>query len=354
LDKTGTLGQWCRGLGSVPGSVAWYLSDLGESRGRQELFSRQSPQVLKALREHAMVESTVSSNRIEGVEVERSRVGTLVFGRSEPRDRNEEELRGYRLALEWIHTEAAQIPLSEDNLKQIHRRICPDAGDAGRYKNRDGDIVETYPDGRSRVRFRTVPAKETPRCMKEIVSAVHNCTEERWAPALLCLAAFNLDFLCVHPFRDGNGRVSRLLLLLQLYRAGCQVGRYISLERIIEQNKAGYYEALELSSKDWHQGRHDPWPYVIFLCSTIKEAYRELEQHMNKLAEPRGAKTARVLQAVEQQPGAFRVEDLRRACPGVGDDTIRRALKALKKQGRVVCLGRGPAAKWRQVGKTNG
>ncbi|MEA2601476.1 MAG: hypothetical protein QOF89_2468 [Acidobacteriota bacterium] len=238
----------------VPMSVAWYLADLGEANGRQELFTRQSPQRLKALREHAMVESAVSSNRIEGVEIDASRVRTVVLGRPALRDRNEEEVRGYRDALKLIHDSASRLTIYSLSRGGI--------GDAGQYKQRDIDIIETYPDGRSRVRFKTVPAEHTSAAMGELISSWNEALEERRLHPLLAVAAFNLDFLCIHPFRDGNGRVSRLLLLLllQCHHLGFEVGRYISIERIIEQNKDRYYETLEQSSQGWHEGKHDPGP----------------------------------------------------------------------------------------------
>src|SRR3954464_7148564 len=154
----------------VPMSVAWYLADLGEARGRQELFTRQSPQRLKALREHAMIESAVSSNRIEGVEIDASRVQAVVLGRPAPRDRNEEEVRGYRDALKLIHDSASRPDVSEKTILDLHSLSRGDIGDAGQYKQRDIDIIETYPDGRSRVRFKTVPAERTRAAMGELIS----------------------------------------------------------------------------------------------------------------------------------------------------------------------------------------
>ncbi len=200
----------------VPATTAWYLSDLGEFRGKQELYTRQAPQRLKALREHALIESAVSSNRIEGVAVEPSRIrDVLVAPKPLFRDRDEEEVRGYRDALTWIHGSAAELPVSEAVLKQLHATARGQIWDAGQYKEKDGDIIERYADGRERVRFKTVPAQETARYMASLVSDWEVALAERWTPSLVLLAAFNLDFLCIHPFRDGNGRVSRLLWLLQ-------------------------------------------------------------------------------------------------------------------------------------------
>ncbi len=178
------------------------------------------------------------------------------------------------------------------------------------------------------------------------------CLRERWVHPLVALAAFNLDFLCIHPFRDGNGRVSRLLLLLQCYHLGFEVGRYISLERLIEENKERYYETLEQSSQGWHEGGHDPWPYIHFLLYVLKTGYREFERRVGDVATPRGAKTERVHEAVRAFPGDFTLGDLERACPEVSRDMVRRVLRDLKAADEVECLGKGPGARWRRKGTT--
>lgn len=277
-----TLRQLAAGRVSIPAATAFYLGDLGEARGRQDLLARQEPERLETLRQHALVESAVSSNRIEGVEVERERVGTLVFGHPQPRDRSEEELAGYRDALNLIHRQGAELPVSEATILELHRLIRGEHWDAGRYKDQDSDIIERYPDGRTRVRFRTVPAAEAQAALCETLELWHDCLAERWVPPLIALAAFNLDFLCIHPFRDGNGRVSRLLLLLQAYHLGLTVGRYISLERVIEDHRERYYETLEASSQGWHDGQHDPWPYVNYLLYVIKTGCKELEERLGE------------------------------------------------------------------------
>src|SRR3972149_3357374 len=198
-----TLRLFSRKFESVPAATSWYLSELGEARGKQELYTRQSPQRLKTLREHALIESAVSSNRIEGVEVEKSRIATLIFGEPILHDRDEEAVRGYRQALTLIHEGGAKLPVSEDTILELHRLTRGEIWDAGKYKEKDGDIIETYPDGRSRIRFKTVTAADTPSYMKELVELYGDALKERKIPPLLLMAAFNLDFLCIHPFRDG-------------------------------------------------------------------------------------------------------------------------------------------------------
>ena len=345
-----TLRQLAAEPPTLPKRTTWYLTDLAEARGKQELFTRQSPQKLKVLREHALIESAVSSNRIEGVEVDKSRVGTLIFGKPALRDRDEEEVRGYRDALKLIHESGAKLPISEATIKKLHKLCRGEIWDAGAYKAKDVHIIQTYADGRSRVRFKTVPARRTPKAMAGMIELWQRGMKEKWLPPLALAAALNLDFLCIHPFRDGNGRVSRLLFLLGCYHCGLEVGRYISLERLIEQNKERYYQVLEQSSQSWHDGKHDPWPAMNFLLFILTLACKEFEQRVGQLKSPRGEKTEAVLAAIERQISTFRVADLQAECPGVGLDLIRRILGRLQKDKKVKALGTGRAAKWEKPG----
>jgi Fic family protein len=346
-----TLEQFATTPETIPASTSWYLADLSEARGKQELFTKQSPQKLKVLREHALIESAVSSNRIEGVTVDQARVATVIFGKSLLRDRDEEEVRGYRNALNLIHEQGAKLAISEDAIKRLHKTIRGDIWDAGKYKEQDSDIVEKFPDGRERVRFKTVAAADTSASMRQLVELWQRALRERWVHPLITLAAFNLDFLCIHPFRDGNGRVSRLLLLLQYYHLGFEVGRYISIERLIEENKERYYETLEQSSQGWHEGKHDPWPYANYLLYILKSAYKEFEERVGKTASPKGAKTELIIAAIGRFPGMFRVSEIQRQCPGVSVDLIRQVLKSLQSSGRAKCLGRGQTAQWQRAAK---
>ena len=345
-----TLRQLAAEPPTLPTRTTWYLTDLAEARGKQELFTRQSPQRLKVLREHALIESAISSNRIEGVEVDKSRVGTLIFGKPALRDRDEEEVRGYRDALNLIHENGANLPVTEATIKKLHKLCRGEIWDAGIYKEKDVDIIQTYADGRSRVRFKTLPAKQTPKAMAEMIELWQRGMREKWVHPLVLAAALNLDFLCIHPFRDGNGRVSRLLFLLACYHCGIEAGRYISLERIIEDNKERYYEILEQSSQRWHEGKHNPWPAMNFLLFILTHACKEFEQRLGQIKSPRGEKTAAVLAAVERQISTFRVADLQAECPGVGLDLIRRLLARLQKEKKVKSLGTGRSAKWEKVG----
>jgi len=257
-----TLEQFQNSATAIPLQINWQIGDIMEYRGKQELFTQQVPQKLSALREHALVESAVSSNRIEGVNVDQKRVKTLVFGADAYKDRNEEEVAGYRKALNLIHSEGASLQLSEKNMLKFHSLSRGDIWDAGKYKEKPVDIVEILPNGDRHIRFKSVAPDKTPEMMQQSFLVVDDMFRDCRVHPLILLGALNLDFLCIHPFRDGNGRVSRLLLLQTCYHLGLEVGRYISLERIIELNKERYYETLKLSSIGWHEGKHDPWPYI--------------------------------------------------------------------------------------------
>ena len=327
-------------------ATAWLAADISEAFGKQELFTKQSPQILKVLREHALIESAVSSNRIEGVVIDRSRIATVIHGKSPLRDRDEAEVRGYRDALNLIHEKGSKLPVSERTLLRLHRLSHAASGDAGRYREKESNIVETYADGRSRVRFKTVAPGDTRPYIRGLLELCRDSLQERWLPPVITMAAVNLDFLCTHPFRDGNGRVSRLLLLLQCYHLGYEVGRYISLERLIEENKERYYETLEQSSQGWHEGKHDPWPYINYVLFIVKTAYREFEQRVGEIKAPKGAKSEMVMSAIRAQTGEFRLADIEHACPGVGREWIRVLMSKLKEAGELECSGKGPAARW--------
>ena len=300
-----------------------------------------------------MIESAVSSNRIEGVTVDQARVRAIILGKPLLRDRSEEEVRGYRDALRLIHEQGKKLPISKATILNLHRLCKGEIWDSGKYKEKDGDIIERYPNGRERVRFKPVEATKTPSFMRELIKMWDRCLLEKWVHPLIAMVSFNLDFLCIHPFRDGNGRVSRLLLLLQFYHLGYEVGRYISLERLIEQNKERYYETLEQSSEGWQESTHDPWPYINFVLYTLKTAYREFEERVGQIKGPRGSKTELVEAAIQRFSKSFMVSGLERSCPGVSRDMIRKVLRDLQKSGQVECLGRGPGAPWRRKGITS-
>jgi Fic family protein len=335
---------------ALPMSTAWLLNDIAEAKGKQELYIRQSPQVLKALREMALVQSAESSNRIEGVTVDAARLRPLVLGNTKPRDRSEQEVQGYRLALNELHTRHEKLPITADILRHLHALCQSASGDAGQFKRIDNEVIELVPGATPVVRFRCVKARETPAAVGELCLLYRHALDQDNIPPLIASAGLVLDFLCIHPFRDGNGRVSRLLTLLALYQHGYEVGRYISLERLVEQSKEDYYEVLNRSSQRWHEGRHELTPWLNFFLAIVRRGYAEFEQRAGQVKAPRGAKAEIVLSAIRQQLGEFRLADIERACPGVGREWIRSLLSDLKAQGQAVCRGKGPAARWRHLG----
>lgn len=343
-----TLKKFCLELDAVPVTTSWYLTEISEAKGRQELYTKQSPQRLKSLKEHALIESAVSSNRIEGVEVDNRRVGTVIFGKSLLHDRSEEEIRGYRDALKLIHEKGEKLPVTQETIKALHKMTRGEIWDAGKYKKKDSNIMEKGADGTSSIRFKTVPAKKTDLHMKGLINSWSECIHETRMHQVVALAAFNLDFLCIHPFRDGNGRISRLLMLLQCYHAGIEVGRYVSLERLIEQNKERYYETLKLSSGGWHEGNHDPWHYINYVCFILRSAYNEFEERLDRLPQPRGEKTAMIHDVIKTYSGEFSVADILKKAPGIGIDLVRKTLKDMQARNMVMCMGRGRNAKWRK------
>ncbi len=344
-----TLELLSKKISQIPLQSTWYLTDISYMQGLQELYKKQIPQRLKVMREQALIESAISSNRIEGVEVDQSRIGTLIFGKPMLRDRNEEEVQGYRNALNLIHSQTTKLSISEKTILQLHRFCRGDIWDAGKYKEKDVDIIQKYSNGSQRIRFKTVSPKETPIMMKKMILLWQEGIQEKWIHPLILLGALNLDFLCIHPFRDGNGRVSRLLLLLNCYYIGIEVGRYISIERLIEMHKERYYETLEESSFKWHEGIHNPWPYINFLLFIINSAYKEFKERVGIVKESRGAKTEIVHSIIKKQKLAFTIADIQKQCPGVSIDMLRHLLKQLKANEKVKCLGRGKYAQWENI-----
>lgn len=334
-------------LDALPINVSWQLESIAEKRGHQKLYTRQSPEQLARLREYAMVESAVASNRIEGVEVDGNRIGTILFGNGIMRDRDEEEVRGYRKALDLIHTASSSLTLSLETICRLHALSRPSIWDSGKFRTKDCEIIQTYEDGSSHVRFKAVAPQQVVAELESAIEAYENTILAGRISPLVALAAFNLDFLCIHPFRDGNGRVSRLLLLFMLYRLGYEAGRYVSVERMIELSKDRYYETLEKSSVGWHEGRQDIWPYVNYVLYTIDEVYGEFENRFAHAGQKRGEKARSVTSVLNETEGKFTVRDIGWKCPGVSKETIKSVLKAHPEC--FVCEGRGVAARWLKI-----
>lgn len=330
----------------LPLSSVWLMNSISEYKGKQDLYAKQSPQILKALVEMALIESAESSNRIEGVTVSKDRLKPLIIGHSKPRDRSEEEVSGYRKALDLIHTKHKSLRITPETIKELHRLSHAEAWDAGKWKEKDNDIIRKHADGRIEVIFKPVSATETPNMIKQLCLAYENSVTQLKYPDLYAIACLVLDFLCIHPFRDGNGRVSRLLTTLALYQHDFQVGKYISIERIIEQSKETYYESLNKSSQEWHQAKHDCLPWFNYFLGTILGAYKEFEERARQIKPAKGVKTEIIKQAIESQHGEFSISDIERACPNVSRVMIKKIFLKMQKEKLIKCLGKGKSAKW--------
>lgn len=335
---------------TVPMSTVRSIGLLNEYKGRQQLHERQSPRVLVALREMARVQSIESSNRIEGVTAREGRVAELAAARTEPTDRSEQEIAGYRDVLATVHVGALNMEVSSGLVLQLHRdlyRFSPVAG--GAWKSSPNDIVDVLPDGSHRLRFSPVAPRLVEGAVRDLVDGYRRVTSEGRVDPLITIPAFVLDFLCIHPFTDGNGRLSRILDLLLLYQTGYEVGRYISLERIIEESKETYYESLEASSAGWHEGAHDLVPWLEYSNAVLIAAYLEFERRVAQMGQVRGAKREMVVDCVRRLPSTFRYADVERACPGVSRPTIVRALGELRDAGEIRCTKGGRDATWERL-----
>lgn len=335
---------------AIPVGTGWLLGACMESRGKQDLWVRQKPEVLDVLREQAIIQSAESSNRIEGVTVAASRLRPLVIGRARPRDRSEEELAGYRTALDWIFSRKRRVAITPVVIRRLHGlaqggALLGASGDAGEWKERDNQIIEILPSAEHRVRFVPVSAKKTPEAMEDLCRRYHAAGKEEHVPRLLIVATFVLDFLCIHPFRDGNGRVSRLATSLLLESHGFQVARYVSLERLIEESKEDYYTVLRLCSQGWHEGRNEIVPWWNYFLGIVRSAYKELERQVESV-EARPAKSDLVRQTVLAQVEEFTLADLAAQLPAASPQLIKKVLAELKKAGSVRLAGRGRGARW--------
>lgn len=323
--------------------VVSLLSSLHECRGRQELFIEAEADVLTALLEVAKIQSTGASNRIEGIYTTDERLNALVQERVQPRNRNEEEISGYRDVLATIHESYEYIAPRPNNILQLHRDLYSFSGSVvgGVYKNSDNIIAEKHADGTETVRFRPVPAFQTADAMQNLCSRFNEAVQAGTYDPLLLIPVFILDFLCIHPFNDGNGRMSRLLTLLLLYRAGFIVGKYISIEMLIEKSKESYYEALQKSSQSWHENENDYLPFVKYMLGVVVKAYSEFEDRVEHLRHRKMSKVARITALINRTPGKISKKEIAQACPDISVTTIERTLAELLTSGQIKKVGSG-------------
>lgn len=322
------------------------LTLINEYKGEQRLFIEAHKDELNELMEIAKVQSTEASNKIEGISTADDRLKNLVQAKTTPRNRDESEIAGYRDVLNTIHENYDYIPINANYLLQLHRDLYKFLGsvEGGVFKNSDNVIREMDKDGNEKIRFRPVPAWATPDSIDALCLAFREAKGE--VDPLLLDMMFVLDFLSIHPFNDGNGRMSRLLTLLLLYQSGFIVGKYISIEKIIEESKETYYEALQDSSVNWHENENDYKPFVNYMLGVIVSAYKEFESRVKLLTDPGITKTDRIQEVIKNHIGPITKSELMNMNPDISDTTIQRTLSDLLKNKKIEKIGGGRYTKY--------
>ena len=325
----------------VPDIVA-LLTQIHEFKGEQNLFIEANSDTLTQLVEVARIQSTEASNKIEGIYTSDDRLKKIVLDKTTPCTRNEQEIAGYRDVLATIHESYEYIPLRPTMILQLHRDLYKFSGMSigGHYKNSDNVIAETDSAGNRFVRFQPVPAWETPEAIDFACKAYDEAVQSGADP-LLVIPMFILDFLCIHPFNDGNGRMSRLLTLLLLYRSGYIVGKYISIEKVIEQSKETYYETLQQSSAGWHENQNDYTPFVRYMLGVIVAAYRDFSSRVQVLVTSGMSKPDRIREVIKGTLGKITKAEIMEKCPDISQITVQRTLIELQKKGEIIKLGGG-------------
>lgn len=318
------------------------ISQIHEYKGEQTLFIEAKADTLSRLVEIAKIQSTESSNKIEGIYTSDERLKKIVRDKTNPKTRNEKEIAGYRDVLATIHENHDYIPLKTSIILQLHRDLCKFSGNTGGvFKSSDNIIEEEDKHGNKRVRFQPVPAWEAPEDIEAICNAFDGICKDEQYDSLLVIPMFVLDFLCIHPFKDGNGRMSRLLTLLLLYRSGYIVGKYISIEKMIEQSKESYYEALAQSSEKWHEEENEFLPFVKYMLGIIIAAYRDFSSRVKILAMSGLSKPERIREILKSHLGKMTKAELMKDCPDISQTTVQRTLNELVKKGELLKIGGG-------------
>lgn len=328
--------------------IVMYLTQIHEFKGEQTLFIEAKADTLSQLVDIAKIQSTEASNKIEGIYTSDERLKALVKDSTRPRTRNEREIAGYRDVLNTIHENHDYIPPKPSIILQLHRDLYKFEGMdiGGRYKTSDNIIEEQDAEGNKSVRFRPMPAWETPEAIEKLCQSYDEALNSENIDALIIIPMFVLDFLCVHPFNDGNGRISRLLTLLLLYRSGYIVGKYISIEKLIEQTKEIYYESLQLSSAGWHENKNDYEPFVKYMLGVIVAAYRDFSSRVSLLTTQGMSKPDRVKEIIRATLGPITKTEILAKCPDISQVTVQRALADLVDKGDIVKLGGGRYTKY--------
>lgn len=323
--------------------VVAYLTQIHEYKGQQNRFIEAKADALSDLLDVAKIQSTEASNRIEGIITTDDRLKKIVCDKTMPKTRGEKEIAGYRDVLATIHESHDFIPPKPSIILQLHRDLYKFSGKAigGSFKNSDNVIAEELPDGQRIVRFEPVPTWETPEAVTALCNAFEEAMRDTELDPLLLIPMFILDFLCIHPFNDGNGRMSRLLTLLLLYRSGYIVGKYISIEKLISDTKETYYEALQASSYNWHEGTNDYAPFVTYMLGILVAAYRDFESRIELLTTKGLSKPDRVREIIKNHLGKITKSEIMAKCPDISQITVQRALANLLKSGEIIKLSGG-------------
>ena len=318
------------------------IAAIYKEAGKQELYLKQRPQELEKLVEIAKIQSTEASNAIEGIVTTSTRIRQLVEEKTTPRNRDEQEIAGYRDALNIIHESFDAIPVTQNYILQLHKIMYSHMNNpmAGRTKNVQNYITATYPDGHTEILFTPLEPYETPEALDRICGEFNKVIGNMELEPLIAIPVFIHDFLCIHPFNDGNGRMSRLLTSLLLYRCGFYVGRYISLEAKIAKNKDLYYSALSESQTGWHEGTEDAVPFIKYILGTVLAAYKDFEDRF-ALVEIKRTALETVRMASQSKIGRFTKQDIRELCPSLSLSAIESALRKMVEDGELKREGSG-------------
>lgn len=322
--------------------ILGYIAAIYKETGRQDLYLKRRPDELEKLVEIAKIQSTEASNAIEGIVTTNTRIKQLVEEKTTPRNRDEQEIAGYRDVLNIIHESFDAIPISRNYILQLHKIMYSHMNNpmAGQTKNVQNYISATYPDGHSEILFTPLAPYETPEALDKICEEYNKVIGNNEVEPLIAIPVFIHDFLCIHPFNDGNGRMSRLLTTLLLYRNGFHVGKYISLEAKIAKNKDFYYDALNRSQHGWHEGTEDVVPFIKYLLSTILAAYKDFGDRF-AIVEEKLPAIDMVRKAAQNKVGRFTKQDIRELCPSLSISSIEGALRKLVASGELRREGAG-------------
>ena len=318
------------------------IAAIYKEAGKQEMYLKQKPQELEKLVEIAKIQSTEASNAIEGIVTTNTRIRQLMEEKTTPRNRDEKEIAGYRDVLGIIHESFDAIPITQNYILQLHKILFSHLGNpaAGKTKTVQNYISASFPDGHTETLFIPLAPYETPEALDRICEEYNRVIGNAELEPLIAIPVFIHDFLCIHPFNDGNGRMSRLLTTLLLYRSGFYVGKYISLEAKIAKHKDLYYDALSASQNGWHEGSDDPVPFIKYLLGTILAAYRDFEDRF-ALVEVKRSALDMVRLATQYKIGRFTKQDIRELCPSLSISSIEGSLRKLVDNGEIKREGKG-------------